>query len=215
MSSKPGTGERVPRLRDRLRARLPEIALEAASVIFAVLLALGVNEWRQNRADAALAAHARQLVVEEVRQNRDEVAQTLESHRALAVAIANTLERLDAASADDEGDVSLAIDFVLMESSSAAWETAKVTEAMQHLDFVWVMRAARVYSLQELCATTQIGFLDTMASPSGPHDEAPRRWFHSLSGRLHVIIGLEEGLLKAQDELLGDAAEPGSRAVSE
>jgi hypothetical protein len=56
-----------PGLRPRLREKLPELLLEAVSVVFAVLLALAVDEWRETRSRNALAARARASILEEIR----------------------------------------------------------------------------------------------------------------------------------------------------
>jgi hypothetical protein len=52
-------------LRPRLREKLPELLLEAVSVVFAVLLALAVDEWREPRSRNTLAARA--SILEEIR----------------------------------------------------------------------------------------------------------------------------------------------------
>lgn len=200
-----------PRLTDVLRDRGPEILLEAASVVFAVLLALGVNEWRQSRADADLAATARRMVIEEVRANRAEVTRALDAHRALAASILGTVERLRAAEAEPSGDAGIDLSFSLAETSAAAWETARATEATRHLDFEWVSRAARAYNLQDVHAQVQTRFLDAMASIGEMADEGPpTRWLRTLAGRLDVIVEIEQALLEAQDELLaGEGDRPG------
>jgi hypothetical protein len=49
-----------------LIARLPALALEALMVVFAVLVALGVEEWREQRQMAAFAERVRSAVLAEV-----------------------------------------------------------------------------------------------------------------------------------------------------
>jgi hypothetical protein len=70
-------------LRPRLREKLPELLLEAASVVFAVLLALAVDEWRETRSRNALAARARASILEEIRGNATELRNTRDNNRAL------------------------------------------------------------------------------------------------------------------------------------
>ena len=38
-----------PHLRDRLREKLPEIVIEAGSVVLALLLALAINQWNERQ----------------------------------------------------------------------------------------------------------------------------------------------------------------------
>ena len=59
-----------------LLARLPELALEALMVVFAVLVALAVEEWRDERQMHEFADRARMGVVTELRANLDEFEET-------------------------------------------------------------------------------------------------------------------------------------------
>ena len=57
---------------EKVRRRLPELATEALMVVFAVLVALGVEEWREERQLRAFADRARAAVDLEIQQNLDE-----------------------------------------------------------------------------------------------------------------------------------------------
>ena len=61
---------------DRVRRRLPELAAEALMVVFAVLVALGVEEWREERQLRAFADRARAAVDQEIELNLDEFRST-------------------------------------------------------------------------------------------------------------------------------------------
>src|SRR5262245_21856053 len=75
----------------RLRDKLPELLLEAASVVFAVLLALAVDEWRETQSQKALAARARASILEEIRGNESELRNTRDKNRALLQRIEKAL----------------------------------------------------------------------------------------------------------------------------
>jgi hypothetical protein len=106
-------------LRERLRGKLPELLLEVVSVVFAVLLALGVDEWRDARARRDLAERALAAVAGEIRSNADELRETAPAHAALRERTARTLATLDG-----EGRVDLAVDYGIPLLTSAAWRTA-------------------------------------------------------------------------------------------
>ena len=55
--------------RSGLRDKLPELLIEAGSVAFAVLLALFVDQWRENRSNIQLAERAEESIMAEVRNN--------------------------------------------------------------------------------------------------------------------------------------------------
>jgi hypothetical protein len=55
----------------RWREWMPRVLLESALIVFSILLALAVDEWRQERRQEARLADARSAFAEEVRQNLD------------------------------------------------------------------------------------------------------------------------------------------------
>jgi len=59
-----------------LLTKLPELALEAVMVVFAVLVALGVEEWSDERQMREFADRARAGVIVEMRANLDEFQET-------------------------------------------------------------------------------------------------------------------------------------------
>ena len=67
------------RVREQVRAKLPELLLEAVSVVFAVLVALAANEWRQNLADKQVAHRALTGIAEEMRASLEEFGSGRES----------------------------------------------------------------------------------------------------------------------------------------
>jgi hypothetical protein len=107
------------RLRPRLREKLPELLLEAVSVVFAVLLALAVDEWRETRSREALAARARASILEEIRSNESELRNTRDNHRALLPQVEEALLQIQ-----QKRDTSLQFNFKIALLSSAAWNTA-------------------------------------------------------------------------------------------
>ena len=62
-------------LHSRLREKTPEILIEAASVVLALLLAFGANAWHQRDQEAKLAARAHQAIVAELCCNRAQLDQ--------------------------------------------------------------------------------------------------------------------------------------------
>jgi len=68
-----------------IKNKLPELILEAAFVVFAVLLALGVDEWRENRTNQKLADRTRDNIIEEIHANYFESISTRSLHDSLLV----------------------------------------------------------------------------------------------------------------------------------
>jgi hypothetical protein len=150
----PAVSPLPPRPRGRLREKLPEILIEAASVLVAVLLAFAVDEWRDVRAKKELAERARTSILAELRANRDELRGALAAN---ATQLASQQRVLDALARDPSAThMQIELSFIGAQLSDAAWETSRTTQAVQLLPFEWVVRIARVYETQALYKNAQL-----------------------------------------------------------
>ncbi len=170
-----------------LRERLPEILLEAGSVVFALLLALGANEWRDAHQARQAGEAARRSILAEVRANRQEIEGALASNRAALARLAGVSAR---------GDTLRNVSMDLAQLSSAAWRTAQATQAAASIPFEKLLPISRVYELQDMYTRAQLGLLDRLTddAPGGP----PRR----LVGQLKVVRDLAVGLDSSYAQLL-------------
>lgn len=175
-----------------VRARLPQMALEAASVIFAVLVALAVDEWRGERANQEIAIRALTGIEKEIEVNLDELRGTHDENGRF-------LARLDSAISAEAGEASAGFEYALL--SASAWETAQITRATSYVDYDLVQRLARTYELQSLFIENQRVMVDLIAGgrlSAVPTNASPT----TLSSRLRVILQLGDGLQDSYDEAL-------------
>lgn len=189
-----GSGGLGPRLRDKL----PELLLEAASVVFAVLLALAVDEWRETKSRKDLAARARASILEEIRSNESELRNTRDNNRALLQRIEETLPGVK-----QKREASLEFHFEIALLSSASWHTAQMTQAASFLDFDWVRRVSNVYELQELYVTSQSAVVDRISGISEILEDDPQRMLTIIAERLRVALRIQDSLLEEYAKILG------------
>ena len=187
-----------PVLRERLRDKLPEILIEAASVVLALLLALAVNEWHDRRQENERAFDARRAILAELRANSGEI----ESSRAALKGIVQTLR--DALDDSKPAATKLQINLGISLLSAAAWHAALATQASQRIDFDWITRIAKVYELQENFLRMQNAAIDQLAAlppdgGSGAHQVAAL-----LVPRFSALEQLSDGLARSYDEVLGE-----------
>ena len=187
----------APALGTRLREKLPELLLEAASVVFAVLLALAVDEWRETRSREALAARARASILEELRSNQTELRNTRDNNRALLRTTEEALSQIV-----QKRDVSLQFHFEIALLSSAAWNTAQMTQAANYLDFDWLRRVSDVYELQGLYVTSQSAVVDRLSGISEILEDDPRRMLTIIAERLRVALRIQDELLEEYGKVL-------------
>lgn len=177
-----------------MRRKLPELLLEAVSVVFAVLVALGVDEWRQDRENLRLAHRALTGIAAEIQGNLGELDGAREANQAM-------LEQLEAA-VSSESPQSFGVQFEYALLSSAAWQTSQVTQAIHFVDYGLVQRIARVYDLQTLFVEGQRGLVEQMSVGLGP--ESP---LAPLQRRLEVLSLLEAGLTQSYRDILPELPE--------
>ncbi|HWM89476.1 MAG TPA: hypothetical protein VN493_01775 [Thermoanaerobaculia bacterium] len=184
-------------LRPRLREKLPELLLEAVSVVFAVLLALAVDEWRETRSRNALAARARASILEEIRNNESELRNTQDNNRALLRQVEEALLQIL-----QKRDMALQFHFEIALLSSASWNTAQMTQAANFLDFDWVRRVSNVYELQGLYVTSQSAVVERLSGISEILEDDPRRMLTIIAERLRVALRIQDSLLEEYGKVL-------------
>jgi len=146
-----------PRLRDHIREKLPEIAVEAFSVALAVGLALAIDNWKEDRSLNRQANALRQAVAAEMRSNLDELQRVLPKINSnLAEA-----EHVVKSEADAEQPSRLEVTSAVL--TAAAWQTTQNSNnAVERLSPAWRIKVAKAYELQELYQRQQESAMDAL-----------------------------------------------------
>ena len=181
-----------------MRSRMGEMALEAVMVVFAVLVALGVEEWREERTLRDFAGRAEASVMAEIRANLDEFEQS-------GPTIARSVERVaEALAAEDIDALQGDLEFELPDISSAAWAAAQSSQAAPYLDYAWVIEVGRLYEAYETYERLGHQSVDAMGVLIGPGPTLET--LRLLYGRLVLLDGVHEQLeqrfeqMTAQDD---------------
>ena len=128
----------------RRGGRIAGVLAEVAMIVFAVLVALAVEEWRDERQMNDFADRARASVEAELAANLAELEDTGPGLIRVDSALAAVLEARDVTMLDG------GIDVQLPNLSDAAWEVARGSQAAPYFDFDWVLRTARAYEVLEV-----------------------------------------------------------------
>lgn len=176
----------------RRSPRASTLLVEFASVVFAVLLALGVNAWWQSRQDAHLAEETTRAIAGEIRRNRAELLGGVAAEEE-----ARPLEGLSAAleafRRDEEpGEVAVNWDVALL--SSAAWETARLTGATRDMPLDRVVDLAELYELQRYFLRTQDELTSLIAETGATMETRPLEGLSRLRSRMATASGLRRTL---------------------
>jgi hypothetical protein len=142
---------------------LPQVLFESALIVVSSLVALGLDEWRENRQNADLVHHALVSFLSELQQNKIRVEDAAPFNQGLR----NVLNRHYV---DD--DISSVDEFVSMVESyspvvlqSTAWETALATGSLAKMEYRLVSALSLTYSLQNRYQLANRSGINELTSP--------------------------------------------------
>lgn len=179
------------------RARLPTVLAEAVSVVFAVLVALAVDEWWEDRENLELGRRGLEAIAAEVRTN-------LEGLERGGPEIALVMAHMDSVKALlDAGDQpeSLSINYPVSLLSSAAWQTAQVTRAVHFVPIEEVTRIAGVYDFQAFFLRSQEQLTDAIGGILSGGEE-PEAILRSIRPRYRTVASFRSTLAETYRCLL-------------
>jgi hypothetical protein len=174
----------------------PKLLLNAFSVVFAVLVALAVDEWNEDRELKEQADRARAAVISELQANREELRLGIVSSQEMLESASETLGYLRRG----EELPDRPFDGSLPDFSDAAWETARVTGIVSYMDYEWVLKTARVYETQDLTEGLQRDLLRTFGRIVARAPDEER--FADLVGQLALLNSMQTQLGTKIDSVL-------------
>ena len=182
---------------ERGERRLGSLLAEAAMVVFAVLVALAVDQWREDREIASQVARAQAGVEAELRSNREELGTGSASVQAMFDTVSSMVGRMRRGEVVREGNLA----GELPEFSDAAWETARVTGAVAHMPYEWILRTARVYDTQVLAREAHRQVLSSLGGVVARGLEM--ELLQDLQGELFIALQVYADLTTKYEAALG------------
>ena len=156
----------------RLRERVVDLSIQAILIVFAVLLALGAEEWWDERELLATAAEVRLAVEAEVEGN---LAQLQDAEAGLTAGIAavdRLVGLLRQAQRDGTGleallESQVVVDLPYPRISTAAWRVAQTSRAAPYLEYGWLIERATLYDTFERYAMVWDWIVEDAANVAG------------------------------------------------
>lgn len=188
------------------RSWLPRVLAESVLIVFSVLLALAVDQWREDRELARQVREARQAFANEIRGNRDLLSSDrFHGHHERMWAHYRLLG--EAADAKDHARLA-ELDRVTREHFSngvwptpvrdAVWRSLSNSEIVRHMKPAEVFALADVYREQEGLDRWHNRMFDIWSQPSAEIDrpEFQRSKIHTTRSYLADVVAAEERLVK-------------------
>ena len=161
---------------------------EFVSVSFAVLIALLVNQWREDHNNGKLAEKAIYNIKQELQENKDAMAILIPSHKSILSQIDSIIVRKE----NDNSTVNSIISIDVTLISSSAWEMAEITNAIFYLDFDDANKMAKVYNLQSYYESIIKQFI--LKNSYSYQSDQDLEFLRNNKQFLETIIPLEEDL---------------------
>lgn len=175
------------------RMALAGLVAQAVSVVFAVLVALAIDEAWESREDAQLGRDGVAAIRAEVRSNLEALEQRRPKTDSVLLQVDSAMRAIRAGAAADEMHVS--IDYPIALLSSAAWQTAQVTRAVNFMDIELVIRIAQAYDLQTFFLRNQERLTDMIADMSTSVGSDPERMIGEVGNRYRLVTGFRDALI--------------------
>lgn len=150
----------------RWKRWMPRLAVESVVVVFSILLALVVNEWRQEREQAERSQRAKEAIRAELLHNHRQLARVHPYHDRLA----DTLRILSAGGVSSvEPGVRPKGWIRNVDLVSAAWDAAAATGATARFDYPILLATSRAYGDQRTFLRRTDGLISSILDLSmGP-----------------------------------------------
>jgi hypothetical protein len=189
----------------RPAARLPRWTkrafFEAVLIVFSLLLAFVVNEWREVRAQESRLREARALVAAELRFNRDSISapeflghhqKLLDSYRALAAAD------------EPQGEPIFESGVHVTTLRDAAWRALAAPEVIGRMPYREIVVLADLYQEQERLERIHWSAVPWLLAPRAADAEATHRRAFNRSVAIYLmdVVSTEQRLLKRYEDAL-------------
>ena len=171
---------------------LPRALVESTLIVMSILLALALDEWKEDQEiqeliDRSVANFANELArnhsrVEDVRTYHQAVGEILEKHRGDELLT----------SVEEFRNIMAAMQPVVLTSS--AWQTAVATGSLTRMNFELVSALSLTYNTQPVFNQKYNSTLDRLLSPSNLRSENLRFTIHNASRFLKAVASSESEL---------------------
>jgi len=180
---------------------LPRVIFESALITVSILLALGLDEWRENRETEATIRHAMSNFLSEIRQNKARVDDAAPFNQGLHDVVDQRYKN---------GDIQTMSDFIsIMDSyspvvlQSTAWETALATGSLAEMDYGLVSALSLTYGLQSRYEQTNRGAVSRLTSPQVLSNDTLDLAIYNSLQYLEDVTSMETELAVVYSEATG------------
>jgi len=177
---------------------LPRVLFESALITVSILLALGLDEWREGRQDQETVEVAMSNFLREIRQNKARVDDAAPFSRGLRDVLRQRYQDSGISSTTEFIDILDSYNTVVLQST--AWETALATGSVTIMDYELVSALSLTYSLQNRYQATARDGLAALIQPQTLTSEQVNVAVYNAVHYLDSVTTMETELSVVYDE---------------
>lgn len=169
---------------------------EFASIVIAVVLAMGLTEWRQSYLNHKMADASFDKIVLEVRENLEQLKQD-------SLKMANDLETMTEWVRQrtlKEKKVPLGVNFSFSFLSNSALEVASINQSLTFLPSEKVLAIAEIYAAQDFYSESASKIFDIMGDLQGQISQSESQEFFAVVQKFRFHMRLVFNTVKAYIE---------------
>lgn len=171
---------------------LPRVLFESALIVMSILVALGLDEWRENREDEETVQLALSNFVREIQQNQASVEDSAPFNQGLRSVLRNRYQTNDIGSVDEF--VNMVESYAPAVLQSTAWETALATGSLAKMEYDLVSALSLTYSLQNRYLMASRSGMAELTSPQNLSEDKLNLAVYNSIRYLDDITTMEEEL---------------------
>ena len=179
---------------------LPQVIFESALIVVSILVALGLDEWREDREDEEMIRHALSSFAIEIQQNKARVEDAAPFNQGLKDVLASHYVVNDIKTVDEF--VTMVESYSPVVLHSTAWETALATGSLAKMKYELVSALSMTYSLQARYLLANRAGLEELTSPHNLADDNLKLAVYNSIRHLESITGMETELSIVYGEAL-------------
>ncbi len=171
---------------------LPRVLFESMLIILSILVALGLDEWRDDRQDAENIEHALNNFIGEIQRNRARVEDAAPFNQGLRHVLNRRQEVKAIESVATFVNIIESYNPVVLQST--AWETAIATGSLAKMDYNLVSALSLTYSLQNRYQQISRTGMMELTSPQNLSEEKLDLAVYNAIRYLDDVTGMENEL---------------------
>jgi hypothetical protein len=142
---------------------LPRVLFESFLIVISIMVALALDEWREDRQDAETVRQALLNFNSEIEQNKARIDDAAPFNRGLYNVLRNRYAEDDIATVDEF--VNMAESYTPVVLQATAWETALATGSLAKMDYHLVSALSLTYNLQNRYQLATGSGMDALMNP--------------------------------------------------